>query len=172
MTIRALRAIVCSDGIDDAKPDSVTRKCDRELVGQDMILRFEIGGLQSEDAGEGGRGWMGKEARMRRKKLGQTGRGKRVLGGDVERWAGEAVRCRELGGEKERQEELSFARTTGFDPVIFAHEIVKIEKISKIVPLSRKFGDIARRDPSAKSRVNGMIQRADSAPSLEDNILP
>lgn len=56
MTVRTLRAIVGSDGIDDAQPDSVPRKCDGELVGQDVILRFQIGGLQSEDAREGGRG--------------------------------------------------------------------------------------------------------------------
>ena len=52
---------------------------------------------------------------MRGKKLGKAGSRERVFGGDVERWAGEAVGCRELSGEKEGEEELSFARATRFD---------------------------------------------------------
>ena len=54
---------------------------------------------------------MGKEARMRREKLGQSRGGKRVFGGDIKRWAGQAMWCRELGGKEERQEKLSLART-------------------------------------------------------------
>lgn len=54
---------------------------------------------------------MAKEARMRLKELSQTRGGKRMLSGDVERWAREAMRGRELGGKKERQEKLSFACT-------------------------------------------------------------
>ena len=53
--IRTLRAIICSNAIDDAEPDLVTRERDGELVGQDMILRFEIGRLQGEDVGKRGR---------------------------------------------------------------------------------------------------------------------
>ena len=56
MPIRTLCAIIRSNGINDAKPNSVTRERDWELVGQNMILRFEIRGLQGEDAGEGRRG--------------------------------------------------------------------------------------------------------------------
>lgn len=55
MALGPLRAVIRRDGINDAEPDSVAREGDGELVGQDMILRFQIGGLQSEDAGE--RGW-------------------------------------------------------------------------------------------------------------------
>lgn len=37
----------------------MTCEGDGELVGEDMILRFEIWGLQREDSGEGGR-WLGR----------------------------------------------------------------------------------------------------------------
>ena len=46
---------------------------------------------------------------MRREKLGQSRGRKRVFGGDIKRWARQAMWCRELGGKKERQEKLSFA---------------------------------------------------------------
>lgn len=49
-------AIIRRDAIDDAKPDFVTCERDGELIGQDVILRLEIGRLQGEDTGEGGRG--------------------------------------------------------------------------------------------------------------------
>jgi hypothetical protein len=83
---------------------------------------------------------------VRLQKLGQSGGGKRVLGGDIERWAGKTMRLRELGGEKEREEDLSFASST----------------------LSCKLSNIAGRDPASKGLVNGIIKRADSTPSLDD----
>ena len=54
MALGPFRTVIRRDGINDAEPHSVAREGDGERVGQDVVLRFQIGGLQSEDAGEGG----------------------------------------------------------------------------------------------------------------------
>ncbi len=70
--------------------------------------------MESEDSGQGGWRRMSLKGGVRLQKLGHSGGGKRVLGGDIERWAGKTMRLRELGGEKEREEDLSFASSTGY----------------------------------------------------------
>lgn len=84
---------------------------DGELVVQDVVLGLEVRGLDAEDAGEGGLLGSGEEGEVGvcAEKLGETGGGERVLGGDVDSWAGEAMRWRELGCEEEGEEELGFA---------------------------------------------------------------
>lgn len=42
------------------------------------------------------------EDRVRYEKLGQAGGGERVFGGNIERWAREAMRCGKLSGKKQR----------------------------------------------------------------------
>lgn len=89
---------------------------DGQLVGEDVVLGFEVGGLEGEDVGE--RGGIvgiggGEEEVVGLEELGQTRGREGVLGRDVEGWAGEAVRRGELGGEEEEEEELGFAGAAG-----------------------------------------------------------
>jgi len=51
-------AVVCGDGVDDDEGGGVPGQHDGELVGEDVVLGFEVGGLEGEDSGEGG-GWGG-----------------------------------------------------------------------------------------------------------------
>ena len=80
---------------------------DGQLVGEDVVLGFEVGRLEREDTGErrrwdgGVRRGDGGEEGVREYQLGEARGGKGVLGGYVERRAGEAVGGGELGGEEE-----------------------------------------------------------------------
>ena len=88
------------------------RQGDGELVVQDVVLRFEVGGLQREDVGEGGgrcAAGEGGEEGVRAEELGQARGGEGVLGRDVECGAGEPVGRGELRGEEEGEEELGLA---------------------------------------------------------------
>lgn len=39
------RAVVCGDGVDDDEGGGVAGQYDGELVGEDVVLGFEVGGL-------------------------------------------------------------------------------------------------------------------------------
>lgn len=69
---------------------------DGELVGEDVVLGFEIGGLDAEDAGKGGFGGVGEggEVEVAAEELGEAGGWERMFGGDVDGWAGKAARWR------------------------------------------------------------------------------
>ena len=62
---------------------------DGELVGEDMILGFEIWGLDAEDTGEGwlAGGGKGGELGVAAEEFGEAGGGEEMFGGDVNGWA-------------------------------------------------------------------------------------
>ncbi len=93
-------AKVGRDGVDDAETNVVAGKGNGELVGQDVLLRFEIGGLEGEDFGQRrGRGPNGEE-RVGAEDLGETVCGEGVFGRDIQGWAREAAGRGELRGEE------------------------------------------------------------------------
>ena len=49
---RGLGAVVCCYAVDYDEPDIVSGECDRQLVSQNVVLGFEVGGLEGEDLGE------------------------------------------------------------------------------------------------------------------------
>ena len=67
-----LGAVVGGDGVDDEEGGLVPREGDGELVVQDVVLGFEVWGLQGEDAGEGGGGREGGEEGVRAEELGEA----------------------------------------------------------------------------------------------------
>ena len=46
-------AVVCGDGVDDYESDVMTIQCDGELLGEDVVLALEIGGLEGENFAQG-----------------------------------------------------------------------------------------------------------------------
>lgn len=55
-----LGAEVGGDGVDDDEADGVAADGGGELEAEDVVLGFEGGGVEGEDAGEGGRGGGGR----------------------------------------------------------------------------------------------------------------
>lgn len=49
MTFGAFGAVIGGDGVDYAESDVVARESDWELVCENVLLGFEIGGLKSEN---------------------------------------------------------------------------------------------------------------------------
>lgn len=43
--------IVCCNAVDDHKSCLVPGECNRKLVGQDVLLGLEVGGLDAKDVG-------------------------------------------------------------------------------------------------------------------------
>jgi hypothetical protein len=84
LALRSFGAVIRRDGVNDAESNFVASEGHRELVGQDMLLRFEVWGLKSENPGQGRWRRLSLKGGVRLQKLGQSGGGKRVLGGDIE----------------------------------------------------------------------------------------
>ena len=76
-----------------------------------MVLGFEVWRLDTEDLGQGRLVLMRQRGkrRVREEDLAEAGGGERMLGGDVDGWAGETPEGgRKLGCQEEEKEELGF----------------------------------------------------------------
>lgn len=64
--------VVRCDGVDDAKTDFVADESNGQLVGQDVVLRFEVGSLKSQNFGEAHCLWHSEENRLVPEDLGKA----------------------------------------------------------------------------------------------------
>lgn len=64
----------------------MTGECDWKLVGQDVVLGFEIWSIECEDTVKRGWAWMRGENWMVLEELGETTGRQGVLGRDIEGW--------------------------------------------------------------------------------------